>query len=374
MREPQSFMADCVELAAEQHAKGRIDRRTLVKLLGALGLAPIANAVMPGMSAAQAREVVMVNWGGIANTAFSRFYGAPFEAKNPGVKVTQDSSGPSAAKIRAMVEARRVTWDLCDSSSSSSIQLSKLNLLEPIDYAIVDKSLLPAQGFAYPYGAAAYSFSSLIVYDAEKFRGDPPKGWADFWNLQKYPGKRMLRNDPITCMDAAVMSTGVPLDKVYPINEKLAFDQLKKIKNQLVFWTNGTESEQIMRTGEASMGLIWHTRAKVLFEETKGKIDFTWAQGILQPGIFVVPKGNPAGKLAMQLLRSMQEPDPQIGLLQFLGNGPTNPKAAAAVPAEFRRFNPMDPDNAKVQLVISGEYWGENQFRLIQEYKDVISS
>jgi len=369
--EVQTFHEDCIQLAQEQLAKGRLDRRSFLAGMASLG-------AMAGMSSAAvaqvARDIVMVNWGGLANQAFGDFYGKPFEAKNPGFKVVQDSSGPSQGKIRAMVEANKVTWDLCDSSASSSIFLGKAGLLSPIDYSIVDKSLLPAKGFAYPFGAAPYSFSTIMVYDAVKFKDDPPKTWADFWDLKKYPGKRMLRKDVNCMIDAAVMSAGTPLDKVYPIDEKLAWAQLKKIKDQAVYWTSGTDSEQIMRTGEASMGILWHTRAKVLFEESKGKFDFTWNQGILQPGIFVSPKNNPAGKDAMRLLRSMQEPEPQVGLLRFFGNGPTNPKAIAMVPDELKRFDPMNPENAKGQIVYDGDWYGENYVRMQQEYLDFISS
>ena len=373
MTEAQSFHEDCLILAQEQLAKGRLERRNFLKISAALGALTAAGSSSAALAQA-ARDIVMVNWGGVANQAFGNFYGKPFETKNPGFKVVQDSGGPSQGKIRAMVEAGKVTWDLCDSSASSSILLGKMGLLTPIDYSIVDKSLAPPKGFAYPFGVAPYSFSSIMVYDAEKFKGDPPKTWADFWDLKKYPGKRMLRKDAQCMIDAAVMSAGTPMDKVYPIDEKLAWAQLKKIKDQSIYWSNGTESEQIMRTGEASMGIIWHTRAKVLFEETKGKIDFHWNQGVLQAGIFVVPKNNPAGKDAMRLLRSMQEPGPQIDLLKFLGNGPTNPAAVAMVPTEFKRFDPMTPENAKLQVVYDGDWYGEHYVRMQQEYLDLISS
>ena len=139
----------------------------------------------------------------------------------------------------------------------------------------------------------------------------------------------MLRKDVRCMINAAVMSASAPLDKVSSIDEKLAWAQMKKIKDQCLYSTSGADSEQIMRTGEASMGILRHTRAKARFEDSKGKIEFTWDQGILQPGSFVSPKNNPAGKDAMRLLRSMQEPEPQVGLLRFFGNGPTNPKAIA---------------------------------------------
>ena len=212
MTEAQSFHEDCLILAQEQLAKGRLERRNFLKISAALGALTAAGSSSAALAQA-ARDIVMVNWGGVANQAFGNFYGKPFETKNPGFKVVQDSGGPSQGKIRAMVEAGKVTWDLCDSSASSSILLGKMGLLTPIDYSIVDKSLAPPKGFAYPFGVAPYSFSSIMVYDAEKFKGDPPKTWADFWDLKKYPGKRMLRKDAQCMIDAAVMSAGTPMEE-----------------------------------------------------------------------------------------------------------------------------------------------------------------
>ena len=370
----QHFPEDCLALLEARLARGAIDRRAVLKLAAALGV----TATLPlgtREAGAQAKEIVFVNWGGIANEAFGRFYGKPFEDKSPGVKVVMDSSGPSAGKIRTMVESKHVTWDICDSSAGSSILLGGQGLLEAIDYSIVDRANLPPKGFAYPHGAAPYSFSSVLVYDAAKFGGSPPKGWVDFLNFQKYPGKRMLRRDALGSLDALAMADGIPMSKMYPLDAKRALGVLKKIRKDAVYWNSGSESEQLMRTGEASMGLIWNTRAKVLHEETKGRITWTWNQGVLQAGIFVIPKGNPAGALVQRLLASMcANAEAQVGLLEFLGNGPTNPKAAAAVPPPLRRFNPTDPENVAVQLILDGEWWGKNYAQANQEYLDTISS
>lgn len=366
------FARDCQMLLEEKYRRGQIDRRRFLSLAGALGV----GALSAGRASAQgAKQVVLVNWGGIANDAYSRCYGKPFEEANPGVKVVMDSSGPTAGKIRTMVESKKVIWDCCDSSASTSILLGNQGLLEPIDYKIVDRSNLLPKGFAYPHGVAPYSFSSVLLYDAGKFGNDPPKTWRDFLDFKKYPGKRMLRRDAASTLEALAMAGGTALEQVYPLNVKQALDVLRKIKQECVYWTSGSESEQLMRTGEATLGLIWNTRAKVLHEETKGRLTWTWNQGVLQPGIFVVPKGNPAGVLAQRLLAfATANPKGQIALLEFLGNGPTNPKAAAGVPAPLRRFNPTDPDNLKAQLVIDGEWWGKSYAQVNQDFLDAISS
>ncbi|QXM25336.1 extracellular solute-binding protein [Elioraea tepida] len=368
--EPQGFHEDCIVLAHELHRRGRVDRRTLLAGLAALGVVPAAAG---GAQAQGTREIRMVNWGGIANQAFGRFYGEPFMAENPGWTVVQDSSGPSLGRIRSMVESGRVTWDLCDSSSSSSIQLGALNLVNRIDYSIVPRDTVIDPSFTLEFGAAPYSFSSVLVYDKSKFP-EPPRSWADFWDLRKFPGTRLLRRDALATLDAAMLSLGRTKENLYPIDVRAALARVRELRRNLIFWNSGSESEQAMRSGEAVMGMIWHTRAKVLHEETQGRITWEWNQGILQQGIFVIPRGNPAGEMAQRLLASMlSKPEPQVGLLQFLGNGPTHKEAAARVPEAFRIFNPTDPANAAKQVVIGAEWWGKNYIATNAEYLDAIT-
>lgn len=366
---PQSFQQDCVELALRRFRRGEVGRRALLSGLAALGA-----TLGAGPSAAQGgRSLVMVNWGGIANEGFGRFYGDPFTAVNPGVRVLQDSTGPSAGRIRSMVESRRVTWDLCDSSASSAYLLGGMNLLEKTDYSIVDRSKVISPGFALEHGAAPYSFSSVLAYDSSKFP-TPPTSWADFWDLRRFPGQRLLRRDALGALDAAMMSLGRAPAQVYPIDTRAALRRVGELRRNTVYWNSGSESEQFMRTGEAVMGQIWHTRATVLARETQGRIKFIWNQGLLQPGIFVAPRGNPGGELTQRLLASMlANEEGQVGLLGLLGNGPTNPAAATRVPAELRGNNPTDPENERQQLVLDGAWWGANYQQANQDFLDTIT-
>lgn len=366
----QTFQQDCVELAWRKYRRGEVGRRALLAGLAALGAVPSVTGPVRGQAQ---RQLVMVNWGGVANQGFNQFYAEPFMAENAGVRCVQDSTGPSAGRIRSMVESGRVTWDLCDSSASSSIVLGRADLVRKIDYSVVKRSDAIGPAFVLEWGAAPYSFSSVLAYDSTKFP-QPPNNWADFWDLRRFPGTRLLRRDAVPVLEAAQMSLGKDPANLYPLDIKASLNRVAAIRRNSLYWTSGSESEQFMRTGEAVMGLIWHTRAKVLEEETGGRIKTVWNQGILQPGIFVIPRGNPGGELAQRLLASMlAKPEPQVGLLGFLGNGPTNPAAAGMVPAALRRFNPTDPENARVQVVINGEWWGDNYQNVNAEMLDTIT-
>ena len=52
---------------------------------------------------------------------------------------------------------------------------------------------------------------------------------------------------------------------------------------------------------------------------------------------------------------------------------PPNPRAAALVPEDFKRFNPTEPANARVQVAQNGRWWGENYARVNADYIDMVT-
>ena len=352
-----------------------MNRRDVLK---SAGIATAAAVTGPFFHIRPARadkgELVVVSWGGAYDDALREFVFPSFE-KATGYTVKLDAP-PETAKVKAMVQSGNVSWDVLMTDAPAIQALLKDNLLEQIDYTAVDKAKLAhvpkelQQPFA--LGQRIYSFN--IVYNTNLMpKSKHARNWAEVWDAKNFPGGRTFnfQGGIAPQLEAALLADGVPMDKLYPLDTKRALGVLKKIRKDAVYWNSGSESEQLMRTGEASIGLIWNTRAKVLHEETKGRITWTWNQGVLQAGIFVIPKGNPGGVLAQQLMASAcANEDGQVELLKFLGNGPTNPRSAPKVPAEFRRFNPTDPDNAKVQFVYDGNWWSANYTELNQQYLD----
>lgn len=345
-----------------------IDRRQLLAAMVALGFAP----AMAGEALAAGKEIVVANWGGDAGKAIGSAFIEPF-AKANSLTPVNDGSGTAEGKIKAMVDSKNVIWDVMDTGVGTILALGKNNYLEKIDYGIVDKSKV-LDGFAYDYGVANYMFSYVLAYDKTKFGGKEPKNWADFWNLKDFPGKRALRKDIQGLLEIALMADGVPMDKIYPIDEKRAFAKLKEIKKDCVFWSFGAQSQQLLREGEATMGSIWSTRSYALYNDTQGRCKWTWNQGILCPGVWAIPRGNPNGSNASKFIRFAQEPAGQIELFKAINGGPANPEAAALVPKDLAWLNPSQPENAAQQLKIGFEWYGENQSRLQDQLLDFIAS
>jgi putative spermidine/putrescine transport system substrate-binding protein len=184
----------------------------------------------------------------------------------------------------------------------------------------------------------------------------------------------MLRRSNQGMLELALLADGVPADQLYPLDMERAFRKLATIKPQLLFWNSGAESQSLLRDGEVVMGWLWNTRANLLKRDSNGRIDFTYRQGLLQPGLWVVPKGNPAGKEAFRAIAAMQAPEGQVKLLASMGNGPANPAAAALVPDALKPVNPSDPANVAVQAKISAEWYEKNGAAALQRFLDFISA
>lgn len=366
-----AFQQDRRELLDLALREGRIDRRRFLTMSAMLGLTASTGVLAgSGSGHAQSNDVVLANWGGDAVAASEQAYGV--SAQKNGLNLVIDTTGPTPGRIKAMVESNAVTWDVIDTAVGASHYLGTDGLLEEIDYTIVDADL-DMPGLGHKYGVGAYTFSVVLVYDKTAFDGREPTSWKDFWDLKNFPGRRMLRRDPQGVMEAALMADGVAMKDIYPIDLDRVFRKLDEIKSECLFWGSGSESQQIMRDGEASMGLIWNTRAQLLERETDGRLTFIWNEGILQPSTWTVPKGAPAGDNAFRMIRLTQEVEPQIEILRLLGNGPVNPNADSAMPEDLKRYNPSSAENAALQLRYGVDWYIKNYTETLPKYLDHLS-
>jgi putative spermidine/putrescine transport system substrate-binding protein len=140
-------------------------------------------------------------------------------------------------------------------------------------------------------------------------------------------------------------------------------------------WSGGADSQQIMLSGDASMALMWSTRASVLEKDSDGQISFVWDQGLISPGAMAVIRNNPAGRqLAMSFIASTQDPRKQLIAFDLLGQGPANPATDALIAPGQRRINPMDPANAARQSALDMAWYADHYGAALDAYTRIISA
>ena len=367
------FIADQIEILADKARNGSISRRRFTQLAAMLmGTTAVGVRGMPAL--ADSGQLVFVNWGGDAMTAYDKSYGAPFLAES-GITVKQDGSGPSEGAIQAQFESGKPAWDIVDADPFSAQALGKKGMMEPIDYAVVDKAKT-REGFGWEFAASSYFYSYIIAYDAKAFGSNPPKTMADFFDVAKFPGKRGMYKWGTGMWEALLMGDGVAPADLYPLDIERAHKKLKEFKENVVgFWGGGAESQSMLMNGDASMVLVWSTRAKLLEKDSNGAVSFFWDQGLIAPGAMAVIKGNPGGApAAMKFIASAQDPARQLMMFNLLAQGPANPATDKLLPPEDARYNPVDPANAAKQIPLNMEWYEKNYGPSLDAYLAIISA
>ncbi len=366
------FQQDRLAILADHAARGKISRRRFVQLAAWLG-GGVPAVLRADGAAAAARQLVFVNWGGDASRAYTDAYGRAFQ-KETGIAVRQDGSGPTEGAMTAQFKSGKPTWDIVDADPFSAISLGRQGIIDTIDWGVVDKSKI-RPGFVWDYAASSYFFSYVIAYDSKAY-ARPPTGMADFFDTKKFPGKRSMYKWGEGMWEAALIADGVAPGKLYPLDLPRAHATIQKLKPDVVsYWGGGAESQSVLLNGEASMALIWNTRATLIEQDSDGRIKFIWDQGLLSPGAMAVIKGNPGGRdAAMRFIASAQDPKKQIVMFDMLGQGPANPAADALIPADKQRLNCVDPANKAKQVALDMPWYAEHYSAALDEYTKVISA
>src|SRR5690606_23035977 len=102
----------------------------------------------------------------------------------------------------------------------------------------------------------------LLVYNKEKYKDNPPQGWQDFFDTEKFPGKRGIMDYADQgALEIALIADGVDPKDVYPIDYERAFKKLNQIRKDTVFLTTGAEQQESLERGSIDMVLSWPGRA-----------------------------------------------------------------------------------------------------------------
>lgn len=356
------FLQDAFALARQN---GWSRRQMLGTLLGAAGA-----GLAPKIGAAKASELVFATWGGDEIKSLTRAFGKSYETST-GTPIVFDGTGPTEGAIRTLVDSGDVSWDLCDADGFTALRLGASGHLSAIDYKTVDETkIMPP--FAFTHGAGGYTYSYVLAFDTERFAGRPPLSWKDFFDTKNFPGGRAVYRWMTGAFEAAMMSTSDKPTNPYPIDINLALNRLAKLKPNLQTWESGEQVQQMFVDKTISMACIWHTRAVALAKESEGKVAFTWAGGVLCPGVWVVPKGNPGGIDAFNLIAHMQDPGRQVEFTNLQRVGPANPMATQAMPKALRDYDPTQPDNLAQQVILDSKWWADNFDKARADFADML--
>ncbi|ALG10608.1 extracellular solute-binding protein [Kibdelosporangium phytohabitans] len=332
-----------------------------------LGLAAVVAVLLASCgTGGDGKSLTFVSYGkGAYQDGQQKGFLEPYQ-KDTGVKVVLD--GPSDnAKLRAMVEAGRVTWDVVDTDAFMAREHCG-TLLEKIDVGPLKDSFPP--GTLSECGVPAALFGLMLMYNEKTYGANPPTSLADFFDPVKFPGKRVVyAKDPSTGqLEAALLADGVPVDKLYPLDMDRAMRMYGKIRRDLTLAQTYGQQQQVMVDNQADMALIVSARAYstlkaggTQWKRVSTKVPVTW-------DVFVVPKGSKHKDLAQELIKYASGPEQGAKFAELSGAGAANTAAKSGLNDIQRQIDVLSPQRAADAVFINADWWTGNYSRVVQTW------
>ena len=355
---PRTIMAARTLLEEEKSMKVK----TLTALAASLTLLA---AGAPGV--AFAGTITVTSWGGSYSASQRKAYYEPF-MKETGHTVLEDEWDGSLALIRAMVETNNYKSHVIDGSVTAAQAGCDEGFLETIDYDRLGMSrddFLP--GGSHDCGIGTIAYSTLYAYRTDVYPDDPPKNWADFWNVEKYPGKRALKKDEAQAtLEFALIADGVPTSEVYDVLRAeggidRAFAKLDEIKPHLLYWETGAQAPQLLADKEVVMTSGWNGRFYNAVVDDGQPFELVWDGQALDFDYWFIPANHPELDLIYEFLAFASRPDRQGDQTNYIAYGPMVKGSEEFVNPDILPHLPTAPQNTRNFFILDVEFWGDNR-------------
>jgi putative spermidine/putrescine transport system substrate-binding protein len=306
------------------------------------------------------QQITVVNFGGANGNAQKKAFYEPIEKQ--GLKVVPVEYNGEQAKIKAMVETKKITWDVVEVESPDVARGCDEGLFEKLDWSKVGSKADFVPAAVTDCGVGIFVWSTVMAYNADKLK-TPPVTWADFWDTKKFPGKRALRKGARYNLEFALMADGVKPADVYKVlatkeGADRAFKKLTELKPNIQWWEAGAQPPQFLVAGDVVMSTAYNGRIDAANREGK-HLGIAWTGGIYDLDYWTITKGTSNKDAAYKFIAYASTPDAQAEYAKNIAYGPTNKKALSKLDSDTLANLPTAPANAKDALQFNIKFWAD---------------
>ncbi len=364
-----------------------------MKMKYLIGAAALSTAGLIGqMAAAQelpacencSDSMTIMSWGGAYQASQIAAYSDPYAALTGITVVYDESSNEAIAKLRAAQEAGNATYDLVDAEGPDSQRACDEGLAVEIDF---DTALAAGADGSTPtddFGPSLINdcfipqivFSTTFGYrtDVAEWNGAVPTSLCDIFDLATFPGKRALEKRPKKNLEWALLCDGVAQADLYDVlssdgGVEQALAKLDTIKDQVVWWSAGAETPQLLADSEVVFGSTYNGRLFSVIEEQKQPVAMLWDWQVFDFDGWIVPTGLDEARMnrVMHFLNFATDTQRLADQAKYISYGPARASSQplvgqhATLGIEMAPHMPTNPDNQKNFLVNNIEWWADNQ-------------
>lgn len=359
-------------------------------MINAPRLLLVAIAALPLLAAplaAQGEEqsITVVSWGGAYARSSVKAFHERFVAET-GIQVKLDEYNGGLAQVRAQVETGNVTWDVVDMEAGDTLLGCDEGLLEPIAYSDLPPAPdgTPAEqdfisGYEIECGAKNIIYSTVYAYNETQFPDAKPTTMTDFFDLEKFPGRRGMRRTPNANLEFALIADGVPADQVYATlstdaGVARAFRKLDTIKSSTLWWEAGAQPPQMLADGEVVMSTAYNGRIFNAWALENQPLVIVWDGQVLAAGYQVIVAGTRNPELARKFVAFATNTRSLANLTHYISYGPMRHSSLALVDKhletglDIKPHLPNAPENDINSVVEDAQWWADNQDEMNERF------
>ncbi|MBF8778142.1 ABC transporter substrate-binding protein [Pseudomonas fulva] len=315
-------------------------------------------------------SLTVISFGGATKAAQQTAYFQPFE-KTGAARIVAGEYNGELSRIKAMVDVGQVSWDVVEVESPELIRGCEEGLFERMDPAILGQPASYMPGTVSECGVASYVWSMVLAYNPQKL-GNGPTSWADFWDTERFPGKRGLRKGAKYTLEVALLADGVPREDLYQVlaskeGVDRAFRKLDQIKKHIQWWEAGAQPPQWLVAGDVVMSAAYNGRIAAAQKEGS-KLSIVWPGSLYDPDHWAIVRGTRNKALAEKFIQFASQAEPQKTFSAQIPYGPVRPDALALLPGDVQAQLPTAAGNIAQAQLVNAEFWVDHGEELEERF------
>ena len=341
--------------------------------------------------------VTLTTWGGAWTEAQIPAYITEAE-KKLGIKIDLVDYSGGLAEIKAQIEAGDIRWDVIDALSNDTVvgcdegiflEVNIDEILPPAPDGTPDsKEFLLDMPNKCAFPNVLYTWN--YAYKHTNFEGEKPTTIEDFFDTEKFPGRRSIHKDPMTNLEMALVADGVPTDKVYDVlntskGVTRAIKKIEKLCNDpnggCVFWSAGAQPPDLVMSGEVIMSTGYNGR---FFNAAVGEgapITQVYDGMAFDYVFFVIVKGGPNTENAKKMLSFITNTQSGANMSKYLAYSPFRKSSMDVIQAgepwykdgktDILPHLPTNPKNLTNYYALDLNFWADNGVDLSETWEQM---
>jgi len=332
--------------------------------------------------------LVIASWGGVYSQSQDEAVVRPF-TRATGIEVTRKVYAGGLDDLRAQARSGEGVWDVVDVEFADAEEgcneglFQKLSLELPAapDGTAASADFLP--GTLHPCAVGSLAWSMVIAYSNGRGNAraddEKPASLQDFFDIERFPGRRGLRRSPMINLEWALLADGVAPANVYDLLRSeagiaRAFAKLDSIRDEIVWWDDAGEPGGLLSSGRVAMTSTFNAPIFNDIVIRQKPFALIWDRQVWDIDLWAVPAAAPNPEAALQFVRFATGTEPLARQTRWIPYGPVRRSAAAQVggyvhaEVEMTPFLPTTAENFETALRNDALFWRENGTALVERF------